>query len=523
MKSRLPFHPVIFALHPVLALYAGNIAEATLSEAVIPAIFTLGLTLLVFSLGQLFLKNSLKAALIASGFSVFCFSFFGIYLSVRHWPLRLLSSDMSLGVEEFLTIWALLLGCFIYVIAKSRFNLALLNQIFNVAALFVIGVTLVSIVGYETRNRVDWAGLERERLAKRLPMPVPGTDRKPDIYYIIMDRYAGPSTLRTTYGFENKDFLSYLEAKGFYVAGDSAANYPTTRQSLASSLNFEYLDFLLDHVESKGSNRIPFNELLQDHRVGRFLQGLGYQYIHMGSWFEATRKNRLADQSIVLRRLPEMFYAFYGTTMFYPLSAKLRFMELRYDYWKLAQKQFAQLSAIAAVKGPKFVFAHFLLPHEPYVFDRFGRYVAADEEQIRRRESNYIEQLMFVNQMLRQIIDRVLATRANPSIILLQSDEGTWPERYDRDPVKFNWLTATDLELEQKMKILNAYFLPGVEKTRLYPSISPVNSFRVVFNSYFGTALGLLPDESYVFSDIGHPYQWARVTEKLRRLTVSTE
>ena len=46
--------------------------------------------------------------------------------------------------------------------------------------------------------------------------------------------------------------------------------------------------------------------------------------------------------------------------------------------------------------------------------------------------------------------------------------------------------------------ILNAYLLPGVDaKQVLYPSISPVNSFRQLLNTYFGTQLDLVPDESY--------------------------
>jgi hypothetical protein len=48
------------------------------------------------------------------------------------------------------------------------------------------------------------------------------------------------------------------------------------------------------------------------------------------------------------------------------------------------------------------------------------------------------------------------------------------------------------------MPILNAYFFPGKQaKDLLYPTISPVNTFRVVLNSYFGERLPLLDDKSY--------------------------
>jgi hypothetical protein len=49
-----------------------------------------------------------------------------------------------------------------------------------------------------------------------------------------------------------------------------------------------------------------------------------------------------------------------------------------------------------------------------------------------------------------------------------------------------------------RLAILNAYYLPGVDSDLIYPSISPVNTFRLILNTYFGADLPLLPDESYL-------------------------
>ena len=72
------------------------------------------------------------------------------------------------------------------------------------------------------------------------------------------------------------------------------------------------------------------------------------------------------------------------------------------------------------------------------------------------------------------------------------------------------------MELRKKTGILNAYYLPDVDKSVLYPSITPVNSFRVIFNLYFNTDFELLPDEIYVFADSDHPYRFINMTEKVR-------
>jgi hypothetical protein len=74
------------------------------------------------------------------------------------------------------------------------------------------------------------------------------------------------------------------------------------------------------------------------------------------------------------------------------------------------------------------------------------------------------------------------------------------------------------MELKEKMGILNAYYLPGVDYSNphLYPSITPVNSFRLVFDLYFGTKLGSLDDSSYVYANYSRPYKFLDVTQRLR-------
>jgi hypothetical protein len=59
--------------------------------------------------------------------------------------------------------------------------------------------------------------------------------------------------------------------------------------------------------------------------------------------------------------------------------------------------------------------------------------------------------------------------------------------------------------------ILDAYDFPNhAGDPYLYDSITPVNSFRILFNLYFGTHFELLKDESF-FSTWEHPYQFIPV------------
>ena len=60
------------------------------------------------------------------------------------------------------------------------------------------------------------------------------------------------------------------------------------------------------------------------------------------------------------------------------------------------------------------------------------------------------------------------------------------------------------------MAILNAYHLPEGGNQGLYENITPVNSFRIIFNNYFGGSFALLEDQSF-FSDHAAIYDFVEV------------
>ena len=70
-------------------------------------------------------------------------------------------------------------------------------------------------------------------------------------------------------------------------------------------------------------------------------------------------------------------------------------------------------------------------------------------------------------------------------------------------------------DLHERMSILNAYYFPGGRYEKLYEGISPVNSFRVVLNTFFGARLELLPDKSF-FSTWSDPYKFIDVTDAVQ-------
>jgi hypothetical protein len=93
---------------------------------------------------------------------------------------------------------------------------------------------------------------------------------------------------------------------------------------------------------------------------------------------------------------------------------------------------------------------------------------------------------------LLEAVDMILAESDVPPIIILQGDHGPWLQPNDK-----------------RMWILAAMYFPG-HKDQLYRTITPVNIFRLVFNSYFGGKYERLPDVSY-FSPVPKLYDFSRV------------
>jgi hypothetical protein len=317
---------------------------------------------------------------------------------------------------------------------------------------------------------------------------------KPDIYYFVFDRYGDEQTARA-YGFEN-DLDEYLTAKGFYVPAASRSNYIKTVFSLASSLNADYLDDVVRGREGT-TNWSPVYEHLWRHRVGAFLRAHGYSYTHLGSWYYPTRQNPQATHNVnYYMGVPRPVMLLLDNTLFAPIKqvARQPWLDHRLQDWHRVRRQIDDVLRLVPARGPKFVFLHVLVPHPPYVFDRDGGFVSRDQEIQRTFAENYRNQVLAANGMIRRLVDGILRDSASPPVILVQGDEGPYPPGTLRD--EFDWRTATATQLRVRSGILNAYHLPAADPGVLYPTISPVNSFRVVFNTYFGTNLPLLPDRT---------------------------
>ncbi|MDZ5695846.1 sulfatase-like hydrolase/transferase [Chelativorans sp. M5D2P16] len=510
-----PLHPFLFAAAAVFALWVRNLNHASPAD-IAPSLlgslaFALVLYLAVSALRRRFDATGAVIASIWVAGVLFYADLFGRLNGLLDGGYSMLRSlPVALLVLAVVTVAALRLR------RITRFSHSVLNGI----ALVLFITPAWQAASYEWRHGEARAAYDGDRAYAEMQQHLPANaeaSRPPDIYHFVFDRYASEEVLARHYGLDNSAIVKFLEEHGFYVAHASNSNYQKTGHSLASTFYMDYLDVLADDGRATGANWHPIYKMLDDHRVARFLKARGYDFIQFGSWWVGTFHNPLADENrphgfsefgmLYLRRtmLKPLFHALPDT----PLTMRLD--------WDNAQcqrvaRQVEEIRAIGPREEPVYVFAHFLVPHGPYPFAADGRCLGQKESAERGSRQGFIDQVAYANRIIEEIVTTLQGEDREPPIILIQADEGPFPERDGRVP----WQQASTEELRIKTGILNAYYFPNGDYRLLRPDITPVNSYRVLFNSYFGGDFPLLADRIFAFPNDGTLYEFHDVTRKVR-------
>lgn len=299
----------------------------------------------------------------------------------------------------------------------------------------------------------------------------------PDIYYIILDEYAGNYSLTKNFNYNNEEFLTALAERGFFIPSNNFSNYPYTALSLPSILNLQYIDFISQEMDEKSSDLKSLKQLRERNLVVKNLNLVGYHTVS--------------------------FYSGAGNV---PLEVDERLCK---DENKRAEIlcTFSEMPKLKErISKPLFAYSHMSLPHDPYVFDKNGNEVIFDSKNAEDEREFYLEQLKFTNKKTIEFIDSIINDKEYSPIIILQSDHG--------ERIGVNWENPTNEMILQSFNNFNAYYMPGIEQESiLYDDITPVNTFRVVFNAYFDQELELLEDRHFWFTSDKKPYKSFEVTD----------
>ena len=519
MTGTRVYHPFLLGLYPPLALYAHGINNLFFETTLSGFAISIGFSAVVFGVLWLIFRDASKAGIVATVLIVFAF-FYGHlnnFLAATFFADQLtVAGQLPRIVQSWsLRIWGIGFGVFVIWLCWRKADYTNWTKILNVVSAAVLIVPAITIAMH--LGTAPGQGGTAETGGTTLK----ASGKPRDVYYLIFDRYGSRRTLQDLYGFDNGAFLKALSDRGFYVAEESNGNYFGSHQSLSSSLNMTYLDRLTREMGKNSSDFNPLSRMVQDNEVQRLLRGAGYKYFHLGSTWEVTRLNKNADVNFS-GKAPNEFLSVLMQTNAIPIIARKWDIQIKWIESKCfrVNAKLEMLKQISTRPETTYTFAHILLPHEPFVFDADGRCLSDKETGKRKWRDNFLAQLRYANKRILELVDELIASSDVAPIIVIQADEGPYPARAvaaEGRGEAFPWLSgASDAEWRQKMGILNALYLPGAKPKALHPRISPVNSFRVVFNNYFGASYDILPDRSFTYRDLDHAYDFVEVTEKIR-------
>jgi hypothetical protein len=526
-KKPVPFHPLLFAVFPMLFLYVNNLGEVEFGQVVQFSFFSLLAASALWLILQWWRRDRHVSAIMTSLLLMLFYSYGHFENMVGNFSWRL--GGLYLGPTKILlAFWMVLLVSSLIWPSRIKQNQVVWSRFFNGFAVILIVTTLVRLLPLL---------LEKEQVSSTpQPLAAPALTQateKPDIYYIIMDEYVRQDVLQTIYGYDNNAFLNALRARKFYVADSSHSNYGVTGLSMVSALNMGYVEDL-SHISSGHQIRRLYYEKIPNSTLLQTLRAWGYKIasVSTGIWF-----TKIPQADYVLASPSGDFqHEIIRTSLVRGLNDVINFVFKRNPFYdemltrgqrQKIQHGFEQLSNSIDLPGPKFVLAHFISPHPPFVFGPNGETVLinsklnifADGENLingtdgmteEEFKKGYRDQVAYVNGQLLKVIDHLLQ-QPKPPIIIVQGDHGTRLYRSQQ----YTTATISQEELFERMSILNAYYFPDQKYEALKSSMTPVNSFRIVLNHFFQQNMPLEPDRFY-FSTMLDQGRIFDVTSRIR-------
>ena len=505
MRSLPPSYPFLFAFAPIVGLFADNYHEVPPLDLLRPVVAATAFVLVVYAFSSVIVRDIRKSAFL---------TVIVVFVVVAYGPVRNFVPEEALRTRYYLLSW-LAIGfsgyCFCLRYLRSRqTRLTTLTQALNWAGFAVVAGPLalagvLAISSPQNEITVDEVELKVPRPERGSEVEVSG---QPDIYYIVLDGHGREDILRDRYGLDSIPLIEALQRRGFYVADKAVSNYGWTHLSLAATLNLTYLDeyiarFGSDQASADGFTAASrhFYSYIWDSELRQFLEAKGYCIMGNRSGYNVTRAFATREFNLPFS-LNEFERVLLENMAVEPILARFG-RSSRDAAYRGILSTLERVGEVAVLASPKFVFVHIVAPHTPFVLGADGEQVPRNsvydrtpwhhEQRVMQGwaewyRGGYAAQVQGLGKYVEEAIDRVLSDSPSPPIIIVQGDHG--PRLGLTGEVESS-------DIEERFGILNALYLPGDAEKKLYPSMSSVNTFRLILNEYFDANYPMLEDRSY--------------------------
>ncbi len=480
------WHPFLWAVFPSLSLFASNYGWVRPQELALPLGLMGGLAIaLWFALWPVFRDRHARG--VALSLLWIPFHGYGAVIdalracaghSPRLWPVW----QLALGAG--------LLAALVFVMVRfiRRHAWAAWTRPLNCAALLALLLSGITLEYSAVQERRAWNAFSPDSVSPALK----NNAEQPDIYLLVCDSYPRADYLKDYFDYDNAPFLDALKTRGFYVAERSLSNYPRTLFSLASLLNFQYLDH--EGIPAEWDPFIPkFAAMIQKNALTALMKRQGYEVV---SFVPETAFTELRGADRIIRppgfALTQFQWTLAGMTPVRSLLSRLGTQHEPYHVPFILE----QLEQLRPGDRPRFVFAHIMAPHLPHFLNARGelRFPPPPYRQ------GWGEITTYLNSRLLAIIDGIQQRKPN-SVVCILGDHGpctAW--HVTVRGINAAWKGDGNDYLRDTNGILNAFCVPGQPRPEwAHPEISPVNVVRGVLRSQFALDLPPLEDKACFF------------------------
>ena len=330
-------------------------------------------------------------------------------------------------------------------------------------------------------------------------VPAASADAHPDIniYYILLDGYAGNGSLREAMSFDNSPFLARMSARGFRDMGSERSNYLRTEQTVGGIFSLQYPQ--TDDPRSWKDARHLYPEMLDAQTppplIAR-LQADGYS-----SWFSTTLVTGCPALHVHCLNKRGVVDAVYMAQSFIaptPIGrALMHVAERRRNALDPVAKR---LPEMLAKHEPLFVFAHHMAPHQPYSLDRNCQptktgFEWSQSTSVEEQRAGYVGAVECVNSQVEALVDHIISLDAH-ALIVLQGDHGADVAMKWREPMD-DW---TDASIRERASYLNLVRAPERCEGWLDRPLGQINTSRFVLACAEGRAPEFLSEHTYISS-----------------------
>ena len=321
---------------------------------------------------------------------------------------------------------------------------------------------------------------------------------KPDIYFLVFDEYASSVCLKNDFGFDNSHLDSFLIKKQFRIQKNSLGNYNFTPFSVSSILNMSYINGI-NPGSITSDDYARCNKLIRENEVVKYLSATGYDIINYSIFDIAGNPSPVNQDFLPLKARLITDRTLWGRVkrdiLWNLFTGKFEIKWLTRDAIYVYNNNNNKLIDLVKNESkkkstvPRFIYAHYNLPHPPYYFDKNGNPV--DKEKLGHSfdgdKNLYLDYVQYTNTKIEELVNTISTNSNGQSVIIVMGDHGF----------------RNDNKMPQHVFLQNqnAVYLPGRNYTLYYDSITGVNQFRVLVNTLFKQNMPLLKDSATFLKD----------------------